>query len=108
MKGIPGGGDLPAEVAEALLVLIPKGLQPLSMKEFKLLSLCNFAYKLVSKVIVGRLKEAWKVLISPYQASFVLDRQSSDNVILCQEFVHSMRYTKVKKGMVVMKLHSTD
>lgn len=104
VKDILGGGDLPEDAAEALLVLIPNGLHPASMREFRLISLCNTAYKLVSKVVVGRLKEAWWVLIFLYQASFVPGRQSSDNVIVCQEFVQTMRYTKAWKGMVVLKL----
>lgn len=55
VKDILEGGNLPAEAAEALLVLIPKGLRPSTMKEFRLLSPCNTAYKMVSKVILRRL-----------------------------------------------------
>lgn len=103
VKSILEGGDLPVEAAEALLVLIPKSSQPLSMKEFRLISLCNTVYKLVYKVIVRGRKDAWKMLIAPYQASFIPGKHSLDNVILCQEFVYSMRYSKAKKGMVVFE-----
>lgn len=98
MKGILEGGDIPSETTEALLVLIPTETKPCSMRAFKPLSLCNTVYKLCSKMIVNRLKEVWKGFISPYQMSFVPGRQSTDNVILCQEFIHSMRYSKAKKG----------
>lgn len=104
VKGIMEGGDIPGEATQALLVLIPKGEHPTSIRDFRPLSLCNTVYKLVAKVIVGRLKEAWKLLISPYQASFVHGRQSIDNVILCQEFVHSMKRKKARKGSVIIKL----
>lgn len=98
------GGDIPAEAAEALLVIIPKEMQPSTLKGFRPLSLCNTVFKLVSKIVDSRLKEAWKVLISPYQVSFIHGYQSSNNVIICQEFVHYMRFTKAKKGAVVNKL----
>lgn len=58
VKGIMEGGDISLEMAEAVLVLIPKVLKPAFMKEFRPVSLCNTAYKLVSKVIVNRLREA--------------------------------------------------
>lgn len=104
VRSISGGGILTSQMAEALLVLIPKKAKPLSMREFRLLSLCNKVYKLVSKIIVSRLREVWKFLITPFQASFVSGRQSVDNVVMCQEFVHSMRLSKARKGSVIIKL----
>lgn len=74
------------------------------MKGFRPLSLRNIVYKLISKLIVNRLKEAWRVLISPFQVSFVPGRQSIDNVVLCQEFVHSMSHTKARRGTIIIKL----
>lgn len=82
------------EAAEALLVLIPRELKPNNLKGFRPLSLCNTSYKMVSKVIVDRLKEAVKGLISPYQASFVLGPKNSD----------SFRYKKGRKGAVLIKV----
>lgn len=104
VKNIMEGGDISSEAAEALLVLIPKGLHPMSMKEFMPSSLCKTVYKLISKIVVGRLKDALKVLISPFQASFVPGCPSIDNVVVCKEIVHSMKHTKAKKGSFVIKL----
>lgn len=98
------GGEIPVEAAEALLVLIPKEMKPSSMRGFRPLSLSNIVYELISKLIVSRLKKAWSVLISPFQASFVSGCQAFDNVVLCQEFVHSIRYTKAKRGSIIIKL----
>lgn len=82
VKGVLGGGEMPDSVAEVLLVLIPKETKPTAIRGFRPLSLCNTALKLVSKIIVSRLKEVWKSITSPFQASFVPDRQSVDNVVL--------------------------
>lgn len=104
VRGVMGGGVIPAEAAEALLVLIPKELKPSSMRGFRPLSICNVRYKLISKVIIGRLKEIWSSLISLFQASFDPRRQSLDNFVICQEFVHTMRHTKARMGSVIIKL----
>lgn len=60
--------------------------------------------KLVFKVIVNRLNRVLKDLISPCQASFIPDRQGIDNAIVYQEFVHSMRLTKARKGAALIKV----
>lgn len=97
-------GDVPEEAAMATLVLIPKEPTPSSIRGFRPLSLCNVSCKLVSKVIVNRLKAVMEGLISPCQASFVPGRQGLDNVIICQEFVHSLRFMKAKKGAAIIKV----
>lgn len=95
---------MPEEAAEATLVLILKGSKPMSLHEFRPLSLCNVVSKLVSKVIMSRLKGVLKELISPYQASFVPGRQGIENAIICQEFVHLMRFTKARRGATIIKV----
>lgn len=43
-------------------------------------------------------------LIALCQASFVPGRQGVDNVVIYQEFVHTMRYTKARKAASVVKV----
>lgn len=81
------GAQLPAEAAETLLVLIPRETHLSTIKSFQLISLCNLIVKLVAKVIVNRLKETWKMIISPAQASLVPGRQGIDNVVLFQTLI---------------------
>ena len=38
------------------VVLIPKNSSPSTVKDFKLISLCNVLYKIISKMLVNRLK----------------------------------------------------
>lgn len=98
------GEDVPQRALQATLVLIPKESMPASMRGFLPLSLCNVHTKLVSRILVDRLKEILKTLISPCQTSFVPGRQAIDNAIICQEMIHSMRFTKAKKGAVILKV----
>lgn len=60
--------------------------------------MCNVAYKIVTKMIVNRLKGVLGELITPYQAIFVPGRQSVNNVVVCQEIVQSLKSKKVKGG----------
>jgi len=43
-------------------------------------------------------------IIGPFQSSFLPGRSTSDNAIILQEVVHTMRKSKRKKGDVVYKL----
>lgn len=98
------GGDIPPKVTEALLVLIPKVQKPSSIRNFRPISLCNTSIKLVNNMIINRLKQVLCDLISPAQASFIPGRQSINNVVTCQEVIHSLRHTKARKGGMVLKL----
>lgn len=89
-QGVLGGGDFSAEAAEALLVLIPKVNRPTSIKGFRPVNLCNVSMKVISKMIVNRLKKVLDDIISLNQASFIPGRQSLDNIVLCQELIHTL------------------
>lgn len=99
-----GGEEIPLAAAEVLLVLIPKEDRPNSIRGFRPISLCNVCVKVVSKMLVNRLKEIICDIVSLNQPSFIPGRQSVDNVIICQEVVHSMRYTTARKGGMILKL----
>lgn len=48
--------EMPPEINESLLILIPKEGKSSSIKGFRPISLCNVCIKLVTKIIVNRLK----------------------------------------------------
>lgn len=87
------------EVVEALLVLISEEEMPSTIRGFRPLSPCNVSVKVISKMIVNRLEEMLSEIIYPNQASLIPERQSIDNIVTCQEIVHSLRYTKAKWGV---------
>lgn len=76
------------------LSLIPKVNKPENFTQFGPIRLCNMSYKLVTKILALRLKEVMPKLISQNQCSFVPGTQTSDNILIAQEVIHSMRSKK--------------
>jgi len=72
--------------------------------QFRPIGLCNVVYKLITKCIVNRLKGVLPDMISPVQSSFVPGRQITDNVIIMQEVLHSMRRKTGAMGLMAIKL----
>lgn len=88
--------QMPKGSAEALLVLIPKIDHPCKISQYRPISLCNIAYKLVTKMIINHLKSVLGDLISPNHSSFIPGGQNVDNLVVCQEILHMMNQ---KKGL---------
>ena len=55
-----------SELNSTLIALIPKLNNPSCVMEFRLISLCNVMYKIISKVFANRLKVILPHIISPY------------------------------------------
>jgi hypothetical protein len=93
-----------AEVNQTDICLIPKVPHPEYVHQFRPISLCNTNYKIVSKVIVERLKECIAELISPFQTGFVPGRNIHENIIVAREMMHSMNKMNGKKGAFAIKV----
>ncbi|PNX98123.1 ribonuclease H [Trifolium pratense] len=96
--------SLIAGVNQADICLIPKIQQPEHINQFRPISLCNTIYKVVSKVIVERLKDCIPLIISPYQTGFVPGRNIHENIIVAQEMIHSMTKMKGSMGYIAIKV----
>ena len=71
-----GTGHMPEGVNDTAIVLIAKVPTPVDLKDFRLISLCNVIYKVVSKCMVNRLRPLLSVLISENQSAFISENQS--------------------------------
>ena len=98
------GHPLPSALNDTFITLIPKVPNPETVTQFRPIGLCNVTYKLITKCLVNRLKKVLPDLISPIQSSFVPGRQITDNVIVMQEVLHSMRRKTGGKGWMAIKL----
>ena len=79
------------------IVLIPKVQGPETIGSYRPISLCNSVYKIISKVLVGRIRPYLDKIISPCQAAFVPGRRGVDNAIIVQEVIHTIGKTRGKK-----------
>ncbi|KAL0453206.1 UNVERIFIED_CONTAM: hypothetical protein Slati_1298700 [Sesamum latifolium] len=80
-------GRLLKQVNATLITLIPKVQLPTKVGDFRLISHCNVIYKVITKIMVKRMRLVLDKLIDNSQNAFVPDRSISDNVLLAQELL---------------------
>lgn len=74
------------------------------MSHFRPSGSCNITYRVINKVLVNKIKEVLPSLISPNQSSFVVGRHTTDNIVISQELVHTMRKLKRKQFYMASKV----
>ncbi|KAK2661738.1 hypothetical protein Ddye_000312 [Dipteronia dyeriana] len=62
------------------------------------------SYKVISKILVQRLRGLLPNLVSPNQVAFVPGRQIQDNFVIAQEVLHKFKTTRGKLGYIVWKI----
>ncbi|KAF7844563.1 reverse transcriptase [Senna tora] len=83
---------------DTLICLIPKTQNPSEIRSFRLVSLCTTLYKIVSKILVNRIKPLLPNIIVENQGAFVKGKKAIDNVIIAQEVIYSF---KKKRGIAL-------
>ena len=97
-------GHLLKEINRTFITLIPKleGLE--ASHHYRPISLCNVSYKIISKILVNRVKPLLNKIISPLQGAFAPGRLINDNIMLAHEIMHSFKKKKGKTGYMAVKL----
>lgn len=82
-------GNLFQEMNHTNIVLIPKVKVYEFISQFRLISLCNFAYNIFSKLMTNQLK--------PYlpDLNFVTRRQIQDNFFVAPQVFHYLKHKKL-------------
>jgi hypothetical protein len=83
------------------IVLIPKVKNPQCMSQFRPISLCNVIYKIISKVLVNRMKVNLPRVISDSQSTFVPGRMITDNVIISFDMLHYLKNHRVGNNVQI-------
>ena len=95
-----GARNFLKELNATFMVLISKILRAESMDKFRPIRLCNYFYKIISKVFTTRLLSFLHLIISPQQTGFVPRRQILDFIITVHEVIHSLEAGK-KEGFLL-------
>jgi hypothetical protein len=95
-------GKIHGSLNSTFLVLIPKKNNSLSFNDYRLISLCNLIYKVISKVISNRINPFLERCISVEQLGFLKGRRIQDAIGATHECIHSIKQKNLKA--VVMKL----
>nr|KYP70239.1 Putative ribonuclease H protein At1g65750 family [Cajanus cajan] len=93
-----------AEINETFITLVPKMENITQLKHMRPIGLCNVSYKIITKLLARRINNIMGKLVHPNQCSFVLGRNSKDNIIIAQEVIHSMRSKSGSVGWMAIKI----
>lgn len=69
----------------SFLALIPKSKNPQSLYEYRPICLVESLYKILAKLLAGRMRRVIGKLVSPNQTAFVPDRNIADGVLIVNE-----------------------
>lgn len=95
-----GGNPMPKCITSTLIVLIPKKKNPQSFKDLRPISLCNFTYKIIAKILNDRLVCLLPLVISKEQSGFVQGRAIHENVAIAQEMVNELDRKAIVNMMI--------
>lgn len=78
---------MPKAFTKTLVPFIPKIDTPLTLAHFRAIRLCNVVYKIISKILVNRVKPLLGACVSQSQIAFVPGRQIVDTIIVAHEYI---------------------
>lgn len=87
MKEFFSTGKLLKQLNANALMLLLKGENPQTMREYRPLACCNVLLKIITKILSNRLRPILEKVVSPVQGAVVEGRLSNHNVFLCQELL---------------------
>lgn len=102
VRGFFLGDYLHAGVSTTLITLLPKIDNPKALTDFRPISLCTFASKLISKILASRFAQILPQLINEQQYGFVKGRSIHESIALAQEMVSDLD-RRSEGGNIVFK-----
>jgi hypothetical protein len=88
--------NLPKAFTASFLALIPKKDHPQGLADYRPICLISSMYKILSKILAGRLKLVMGKIISKVQSAFLPNRQILDGVLVVNELLDLAKRRKDK------------
>lgn len=95
-------GRLVKGLSTSFIALVPKKDNPLSLDDFRPISLITSLYKILSKCLANRLKSIIPKIISLVQSAFIVGRNIFERTMACNEMLHLMK--KCSTGSFAFKV----
>lgn len=95
--------DLPRGYTCSNLSIIPKAQNPVHFVDLRPISMSNFGYMIIAKVLLSRLNPLLTGIIAPEQSGFVLNRTIHDKISLAMELTHDLN-KEVWGGNIILKV----
>ncbi|GAU25119.1 hypothetical protein TSUD_274080 [Trifolium subterraneum] len=97
-----GNAKLPKGLLSYFVTLIPKVASPSLIGEFRPISLLGCLYKLIAKVLAGRLAKVMDLVVATTQSAFLVGRNLVDGVLVVNEVVDLAK--KSGKPCLILKV----
>ncbi|CAI5985893.1 unnamed protein product [Closterium sp. NIES-65] len=90
-KSFASSAFLPAEAKEAVTILLHKKGDKEQLNNYRPITLLNFTYKVLARVVADRMKSVLHMVISPEQYGFIPGRRLSDAVALVADIIEGAK-----------------
>ena len=84
-------GSIPKGCNASFITLVPKVRDSVRLEQYLPISLVGAMYKIISKVLAGRVKNVLPSIIDESQSSFIKDKGILDSVFMANEAVEDLR-----------------
>ncbi|KAK2640346.1 hypothetical protein Ddye_028141 [Dipteronia dyeriana] len=100
IKGFHEDRAIVKDINNTFIALIPKRGTSESLSVYRSISLVNYMYKILAKVLVNRLKTVMRDIINECQSTFVRNRQIIDSFMVAEEIIQSWKRDK-EDGLII-------
>lgn len=89
----------------AFIALIAKSENPCGFKDYRPISMVNWIYKIIAKILARRLKKVMSDLVISHQSSLIEEIQILDSILIAGELIDSCKRSKAKALILKLDFH---
>ncbi|GFY91496.1 hypothetical protein Acr_07g0016920 [Actinidia rufa] len=101
VKEFFSSGQILKQMNHSMIALVPKSCNASKVEEFRPIACCNVSYKVISKILAGRLSVILPNLIDSAQAAFVQGRSMVENIYLVQELLFRYGWSMISPRCIM-------